>query len=175
MKNTTTCVLLLLLSYIACSQNNKQAVINASGGFFQQGYYQFEWSVGEMSLVNQMNDATNKLTVTNGFIQPHILYPARNNDQQPFDANEIRIFPNPATSYVEINLSTKQKGRLSIYFYDVLGKKVYVKELTGNGVDLIERIPVTGLPQGVYILHIELVPDPGSVSKKADFKVVKTE
>jgi hypothetical protein len=174
MKNTTTCVL-LLISYIACSQSNKQAVINASGGFFQQGYYQFEWNVGEMSLVNQMNDATNKLAVTHGFIQPYILYPARDNNQRPFDADEVRIFPNPSTSYVEINMSTKQKGKLVIYFYDVLGKKIYTKELTGNGVDLIERIPLTGLPQGVYILHIELVPDPGSVSKKSDFKIVKTE
>ncbi len=174
MRNVTTFAL-LLLSYIACSQNNRQAVINATGGSSQHGYYQFEWSVGEMALVNQMNDASNKLTVTNGFIQPYILFPARDNNNQPFDADEIRIFPNPATSYVEINFFTKQKGKLVIYFYDALGKKVFAKELTSNGVDLIERVPVTGLAQGMYMLQIELVPDPGSVSKKSAYKIVKTE
>ena len=179
MKNRlTTTALLLCISLYAFTQStpdNKQSVINAAGGSSLNGYHQFEWSVGEMALINQMSDGTNKLIVTNGFIQPYLLYPGRDNNTNGFDAEEIRIFPNPATQYIEINFFTKQKGKLTVHFYDATGKKVFTKELTSNGVDLIDRIPVNALAQGVYVLHVELTGAPGSVSKKSSYKFVKIQ
>ena len=122
-----------------------------------------------------MSDASDKIIVTNGFLQPYLLYPGRNNTNNAFDADEVKIFPNPATQYIEINFFTKQKGKLTIHFFDALGKKVFTKELTSNGVDLVDRIPITKLSQGIYILQIELTGEEGSVSKKSSYKFVKTQ
>ena len=170
-------MLLCICSFIAAQtpQDYKQSVINSSGGTSSQGYYQFEWNVGEMALINQMSDASDKIIVTNGFLQPYLLYPGRNNTNNAFDADEVKIFPNPATQYIEINFFTKQKGKLTIHFFDALGKKVFTKELTSNGVDLVDRIPITKLSQGIYILQIELTGEEGSVSKKSSYKFVKTQ
>src|SRR6185295_15195114 len=144
MKNGVTTCASLLLCYCALSQSSNQSVINSAGGSSKYKYYQFEWSVGEMALINQMTDVGNKMIVTNGFIQPYILYPGKHHDNNKhFDKDEIRLFPNPATNYVEINFFTKQKGRLAIHLYDAMGNKSYSKEMTCDGVDLIERIPVT--------------------------------
>lgn len=175
MKNRIATISVLFLCYTSYSQQNMQAVVNASGGYAAHDYYRFEWSVGELALVNQMTSSDNRTVLTNGFIQPYILYPGRNPDGQLFDADEIRIFPIPASTYLEVNFFTKQKGKLHLQFYDVLGKKIYSTDLTSNGVDLIQRIPVNHLPQGTYLLHINLVPEPGSMAKKGTYKFIKIQ
>jgi hypothetical protein len=173
MKNKITVIIVFFISISCFSQRIIPSVINVSGGVSQQGYYQFEWSVGEMSLVNQMESRPSLFVVTNGFLQPYILHPGANYSSNQFGADELKVFPTPASSYVEIDLFTKQQGRLKIDFYDALGQKVYSTELQSFGVDLIQRIPVNRFPQGTYLLHVELYADPNFVSKKGVYKIVK--
>ena len=167
----------LLIIIFLCTSTNSQvvapSVMNTSGGNFQSGYYQFEWSLGELSLVGDMTSSNNSFVITNGFIQSHIQYPSGNNSNNIFGNEEIKIFPNPASSYVEINFLSKQKGRITISFYDGAGKKVYTTSDTYYGVGLIKRIPVSHLPNEVYMLHIDLDPFPGSTAKKGIYKIIK--
>jgi hypothetical protein len=174
MKTLFTTFLLLFYSY-AWSQLNRQSVINTSGGTFQQGYFQFEWNVGEAALVDHMQDDQGKISVSNGFLQPYLLFPGNKYPSGNFDPMEVRIFPNPATEYVELNISTPQVGQLVIYFYTATGQRIFSRQLAANGVDLIERIDVTSLPQGNYFLHLELLAAKGSLPKKSIYKIVKTQ
>ena len=174
MKNTITLVI-VFFSFFNCSnaQSIAPSVINAGGGSFQSGYYQFEWSLGELSLVGEMKSSNNSLVITNGFIQPYIQYPATNNTNNIFGNDEIKVFPNPASSYVEINFFTKQMGRITLNFYDGSGRKIFTAADSYYGVGLIKRIPVSQLPNEVYMLHIDLDPYPGYFSKKGIYKIIK--
>ena len=163
----------LLFTTTCFSQSSGPSVINSSGGSANTGYYQFEWSVGELALVNQMNGNGNSLIVTNGFMQPYTLYPAYNNQSNLFGYEEIKVFPSPASSFVEINFFTKQKGNIVLTFYDAAGKKVFVKQVRCNGVDLVERIPVSHFASGMYALNIELDAEAGYISKKGIYKITK--
>ena len=175
MKNKITTIIVFFVSISCFSQGITPSVINVSGGSSQKGYYQFEWSVGEMSLIGEMTSRPSSLVVTSGFLQPYLLNPVDNNTNNQFGTDEIKIFPNPASSYVEINLFTKQQGRLKISFYNALGQKVQTIESIVYGVDLIEKIPVTNLSAGTYLLHIELRADANFVSKKGIYKITKVE
>ena len=168
-----TFIVALFFQLSGIAQSNAPAVINSSGGSAKAGYFQFEWSVGELALVNQMNSSGNTLIVTNGFLQPYILYPATNNPGNSFGAEEIKIFPVPAVTYLEVNFLTKQKGQLLIGLYDAAGKKVFGKELKANGVDLIEVIQMSQLAAGVYALKVELNAEAGYISKKGLYKISK--
>ncbi len=128
-----------------------------------------------MSLIGEMASRPNTLVVTSGFLQPYILNPGTNNTNNQFGVDEIKVFPNPASSYVEINLFTKQQGKLKIGFYNAVGQKVYAIELNTYGIDLIQKIPVNHLTAGTYLLSLELGADPGFVSKKGVYKITKTE
>jgi len=173
MKNTITLVIVFFF-FINCSaQSITPSVFNSSGGFFKSGYYQLEWSIGELALVNQMTSSNNSLVITNGFIQPFIQHPATNNTNNLFANDEIKVFPNPASSYVEINFLTKQKGRITLSFYDASGRKIFTTADSYYGVGLIKRIPVSHLPNEVYMLHVDLDPEPGYSSKKGIYKIVK--
>jgi hypothetical protein len=170
MKKTITTVLVFFFFYCSNAQSIAHSVINAGGGTFQSGYYQFEWSIGELALVGEMKSSNNSLVITNGFIQPYIQYPATNNTNNIFGRDEIKVFPNPASSYVEINFFTKQMGRITLSFYDGSGRKILSVADSYYGVGLIKRIPVSQLPNEVYMLHVDLDPYPGSVAKKEFIK-----
>ena len=173
MKNTITLVI-VFFSLLNCSaQSIAPSVFNSAGGSFQSGYYQFEWSIGELALVGEMKSSNNSLVITNGFIQPYIQYPATNNTNNIFGRDEIKVFPNPASSYVEINFFTKQMGRITLSFYDGSGRKILSVADSYYGVGLIKRIPVSQLPNEVYMLHVDLDPYPGSVAKKGIYKIIK--
>lgn len=173
MKKTSLLVIVFFYLLSSNAQSVAPSVINSSGGSFQSGYYQFEWSVGELALINEMSSAGNTHFITNGFLQSFTQYPEKNNTSNIFHNDEIKIFPNPASSYVEINFFTKQQGRITLSFYDGAGKKVYsvTDQYYGNG--LIKRIPVSQLPNEVYMLHIELSANAGFISKKGIYKVIK--
>ena len=128
-----------------------------------------------MSLIGEMASRPSALVVTSGFLQPYLLNPGNNNPGGQFGADEIKVFPNPASSYVEINLFTKQQGRLKISFYNAIGQKVQTIESIVYGVDLIEKVSVNNLSAGTYLLHIELDADPNFVSKKGIYKITKVE
>ena len=126
-----------------------------------------------MSLVNEMESKPNLFVLTNGFLQPYLLNPAVNNWSNQFGADEIKVFPTPASSYIEIDLFTRQQGRLKICLYDAIGQKIYSTELQSFGVDLIQKIPVNGFNTGTYLLHLELEADPNFISKKGVYKIIK--
>lgn len=173
MKKLSAFAIVFFILFNCSSQSMAPSVINASGGTFQSGYYQLEWSIGELSLVGDMTSSNNYLVITNGFIQPYIQYPATNNPKMIFGNEEIKVFPNPASSYVEINFLTKQRGKITLSFYDGTGRKILSVADAYYGVGLIKRIPVSQLPNEVYMLHVDLDPYPGYLSKKGVYKIVK--
>ena len=173
MKKALTLISVFFFLFYGNSQIVAPSVMNAGGGSAQSGYYQFEWSIGELALVGDMTSLNNSLVITNGFIQSLIQYPSGDNNNYTFGNDEIKIFPNPASSFVEINLFTKQKGRITISFYDGAGKKIYTSSDPYYGVGLIKRIPVDKLPNEVYMLRIDLVPYAGYSAKNGAFKIIK--
>lgn len=175
MKNLFTIVIVFFIAHVCFSQTTSPTVFNSAGGFARDGYYQLEWSIGEMSLVNQMKTPAGGTVLTHGFIQPYLIHPAYDNPAQQFGIDEIKIFPNPASRYLEINFFTNQKGQLQFNFFNAIGQKVYTEEMRLNGVDLIYRMPITTLSAGTYLLKIQLIADPGFDSKKSSYKIIKIE
>jgi hypothetical protein len=174
MKSSITIILLLFIATASICQSINTSAINTTGGSAKNGYYQFEWSVGELALVDEMESA-GKLIVTNGFLQPYLVNPGSNDPSGLFTLDEIKIFPNPAARYVEINFFTKQKGRVTIVLYDAIGQKILSDEIICYGVDLIHRIPVTNLKAGSYVLNINLNSNLGFPVKQGAYRIIKIQ
>ena len=62
------------------------------------------------------------------------------------EKNKFELYPNPARDVINLNLS----GKNDIIVYDLNGRKVLEK--TGHSV---QRLDVSGLDQGFYIIHIK--------------------
>ena len=174
MKPSTTIIFLLFISTVSFCQSINTSIINTTGGTAKNGYYQFEWSVGELAIVDEMQSA-GKLIVTNGFLQPYLVNPGSNDPNYFFSVDEIKIFPNPASRYVEINFFTKQKGHVTLDLFDAIGQKLLSHEIICYGVDLIHRIPVTNLKSGSYILNINLNSNLGFQVKQGAYRIIKLQ
>src|SRR5688572_29222418 len=166
MKNLVIMTIGLILCAYSFGQTITPQTINSTGGSERKGNVRIDWSVGEMSLVNKLTDDYTGLIITNGFIQPYTDNPSSVNNAVAFDRDEIRILPNPTRGKLEINVNTKQQGRISITLYDALGTLLYVKQVIGYGYGLIETFDMTRFTHGAYMLKVELIPAAGFVKKR---------
>jgi len=163
---------LILLTATVRSQSISSYVINSSGNHYSQGYYNIDWSIGELALVGSMVN-NEGLIVTNGFLQPNLSDHADSNSRRQFTSDEITIMPNPTHGRIEVNFSTQQKGTLKLFLYDANGKLLTTDRLLNSGILISKFIDLTSFTSGTYFLKIELNAFAGSVSKTGSYKIIK--
>ena len=163
-----TCIA-FLLPFCAGAQQAAPAIVNVSGGSAVAGYYRFDWSVGELCLVDSYNQPN--FILENGFLHPGTERPGGNSNNF-FAKGDIMIFPNPAYANAELNITVQQAGMVNMQIIDVLGRVVLSKQINYNGVGLIEKLDVLRYRAGTYFVHLLLTPtDPAQPQRKGVYKL----
>jgi len=67
--------------------------------------------------------------------------------------DKIKIYPNPASSYIILQRDSESLTNLTIRITDVLGKMVFTKTITSPTNN--ESVNIRSLPTGVYMLNIQ--------------------
>ncbi len=89
------------------------------------------------------------LTEKNGSIQySEVLLISRS------DQLTLRIYPNPATQTLHVQVLNPPAGRYGISLHNSLGQRVIMREVTINGSDLMEMLSVSKLSRGIYYLTV---------------------
>ena len=153
------------------AQSNAPFIQNMAGGYLNAGYYQHEFSVGEMAVIETLDNGSNILT--NGVLQPLTDKPFGNNTASAWSNDEVRILPVPTSGRVEVNLLSKQRGRIRMQLVDPMGHVVLTEEFEYNGLGSITRWDLSRLASANYSLRITLDPKPGSVKKSGAFRILK--
>lgn len=81
-------------------------------------------------------------------------YYAKNTGINQFDNVEVNVYPNPATAYVNVEVSADEAQLFNAKVVDMMGKTVYTEEFGHNGGSQVYQIPVNNLSKGVYFLHL---------------------
>jgi|SRR5688572_22084543 len=175
MKNFIPLIFLLTLAgEHASSQTDQHCVINTSGGSFANESYSYEWSIGELVLVNEMVANDGKYILTNGFLQP---FPRNGNPAIPpasFKDHEIRLLKNPVKDVLGVQLVSNETGRLKLWVYDERGYIKYFKEINTMGAGLTEFINMINYANGNYMLKAEFNGDGQTKTQKArTYKFIK--
>jgi hypothetical protein len=161
---------LLVLQSSAKSQLVSSSVTNSAGSSYSQGAYSFDWSVGELAIVETMKAESSLLVLTNGFLQPNL--PA-NAPVQSFSDAELKISPNPTYARMDLKFATIHRGLFTISLYDTRGKLLYTGKKFCNGVPDIERIDLSSFAAGTYVVRVHLDPEKGSMPKSGSYKIIK--
>jgi len=85
-----------------------------------------------------------------------------------FTSSEIRIFPNPAKDFIEINFSNNVTGNLIIEMRNSQGKLIWVKKYSKQISGLQDKIRLNNYAAGLYFLNF--ITDMGKTSKKVVVK-----
>jgi len=149
------------------------AVLNIGGGSNDNpaSYYRYEWSIGEAASIETFSSPS--LIVTTGVLQPGTSNPGLINNSSLWGTEEIKILLNPVTTQLEIDILSKQIGKVSMLLIDESGRMMGKKEFDYNGVGRIEKWDFSAFASGQYFLKIILDPQPGYIGKKGAFKVQK--
>lgn len=74
----------------------------------------------------------------------------------PFDLGTIvRVYPNPANEQLNLEVDLQTQGQLNLSIVDMLGSTVYRQAESGFSGNQTFKIPVSELPTGTYLLHIQ--------------------
>ncbi len=69
-----------------------------------------------------------------------------------FDNTEVKVYPNPATSFVNVDVTSEEIQQFNVKMVDMMGKTVYVDQFI-SGSDPY-TINVNNFAKGVYFLHL---------------------
>ena len=134
----------------ACGQTIKPSILNATGGSGKIDGRYSDYSIGEMTMVSTFS--TPGLIVTQGLMQTD-LFPdlgiASTND-----ASQIEVFPNPASTIINIRFTSKADGELKYWLIDMTGKVVSSQTANVNQGTTVEQINSSGLAAASYLLQI---------------------
>lgn len=173
MKNSTLFFCALVCGMASMSQTTQPCVINASGGTYSSADYSYEWSIGELVLVNEMKDNDSKYVLTNGFLQPF----ARNeSNQKPpaiFRQHEFRVLNNPVKDVMRVQLLTAEAGKLVLYVYDERGNIICYREANVSSSGTIESVEMRGFANGTYMLKASFTGATTKEKKSQTYKLLK--
>jgi hypothetical protein len=173
MKSFTLIVLSAFLCVRGFSQSEQQNVINSSGGSYATNSYSYEWSIGELVLVNEMVANDGKYILTNGFLQPYSQI-GKTITPASFKNHEIRLLQNPVKDVLGVLLTTNERGRLNLKVYDERGYVKYVNVIMVNGDVVTENINMFNCASGNYFLRAEFISyDQSKKYKEGTFKFIK--
>lgn len=68
---------------------------------------------------------------------------------------DVNIYPNPATSFINVEVAAEDAQVFNASVVDMMGKVVYSDQLGHNGGTESYKIPVNNLAKGIYFLRLE--------------------
>ena len=81
-------------------------------------------------------------------------YYAKNTGISQFDNVEVSVYPNPATAFVNVEVSSDEAQQFNAKVVDMMGKTIYEEQFNHNGGAEMYQIPVNSFAKGVYFLHL---------------------
>ncbi|MBC7511686.1 MAG: T9SS type A sorting domain-containing protein [Ferruginibacter sp.] len=163
-----TCIVILCVSSSSScfAQEKSPSVISSAGDVSKGGGLILEWTLGEPAVETL---STSTALYTQGFHQPVLLVQKINKSQDMAAINNIIVYPNPATSVINLQLEKPSTSELVISLIDASGKLVLNNRLSTNSSFL--KLNVSNLRTGTYILRIIDL----KASAQSDFKIIKTQ
>ena len=158
------------------------AVLNSAGGTYDNAlsYYRYEWSFGELVLVQAFAPPDSSILVTQGVLQPCTDKIGPSPYSLLFEAGDYKLFPNPTSGKFELNFFVTTPGQMSLQLINSIGQILESRSYHYDGCCRIELFDLTGRPSGVYFVVADLRPDTPradglEVVRHSGLKVVKID
>lgn len=147
-----------------------QSTLNATGGSAYIGGNEYEWSVGEMALVNTFT--TSSIIVTQGVLQTGLKEATA---LQITELNQhIKVYPNPASNNVFINYESANSSMLGLRLSDVTGKIISQQQYPVKMGSNVCQLNVSNLAAATYLLQVD-VTMPNGKTLTVPYKIQKLQ
>ena len=157
------------------------AILNTAGGSYDNAssYYRYEWSFGELVLVQAFAPPDSSVLVTQGVLQPCTDKIGPYPYTVLFEAGDYKLFPNPTSGKFEVDFFVRSPGTMNLQLINSVGQILMTKSYHYDGCCRIELFDITKYPAGVYFVVADLKPDVNRVGdnieviRHSGLKVIK--
>lgn len=157
------------------------AILNTAGGSYDNAssYYRYEWSFGELVLVQAFAPPDSSVLVTQGVLQPCTDKIGPYPYTVLFEAGDYKLFPNPTSGKFEVDFFVRSPGTMTLQLINSVGQILMTKSYHYDGCCRIELFDITKYPAGVYFVVADLKPDVNRVGdnieviRHSGLKVIK--
>jgi hypothetical protein len=155
----------LCITIHSFGQQPNPSVIASAGGISQSNAVNLEWTLGE-SFVQSISSSSKIYTQV--FHQPILrAIPANFWKGNVVNNISINVFPNPASSILNIYVTKASETSSTVSLIDVNGKMLLTQPLPARASFL--KLDVSKFSQGTYFL--QLINNTGSI--EAEYKIIK--
>lgn len=163
MKKLFVLTVFIFFFFFSKAQSLTPDVIASSGNYFSSASGSIAWTLGE-TMIETYSSFGNFLT--QGFHQPFSI----STGIVSFSGEmNIWVYPNPASETLSIEFQNVPEGNYVMEMYDMLGQKIYSKEIFVPK-KFLERLDTKNFSAGVYVLNIY-----SAYAVKKTFSVYKPE
>lgn len=137
------------------------AVLNTAGGSYDNAlsYYRYEWSFGELLLIQAFAPPDSSVLVTQGVLQPCTDYIGYSPFTLLFEDGDYKLFPNPTSGKFEVDFFVRTPGLMSLQLINSIGQILEKRSYHYDGCCRIELFDISRYPDGVYFVVADLKPD----------------
>jgi hypothetical protein len=151
MKRLIFTVIISSISVLLFGQNDtiSSYVVASAGGDTTVNGVSVSWTLGEVAIETiATNDSS--IILTQGFQQGY--FEITSIGEPLSDDFELKIYPNPASEYIYIDLTSKNIKSMLVEIYNMEGKLVYNKKY--ESLSGPSQISLNGLNSNQYILRV---------------------
>lgn len=134
----------LLITLMIKTSLPAQEIITAAGDYSTASTSSLQWTIGQLVTGASSNG---NIVLINGF-QQSILTISKISENDL--SNNIRIFPNPTNSYLEVEIDNPDFKTFTIRIYNIMGKLYYEEKI----LDKKQIIYLSNFCNGTYIIQI---------------------
>ncbi len=154
------------------AQSIHPSIINSNGGYTTIGGNTYEWSIGEMVLVNTASAGS--IVVTQGLLQPNKPSSGSSINESQFIFDHVQVYPNPTDRLFFLSADFKKRGVMKSSLYDMNGKIIEAKESVSNGQNFKIQFDISALAAGNYMLIVSFASEDNAAQvSKAAYKIEK--
>ena len=134
-------IIAILFSTTCISVLNAQETISASGGEASGDGGVVSYTIGQVVYCSLIG--TNGNSIVQGVQQPFIIKEDSTNTNMDEIKLEAKVYPNPATSFLILNVSDISANNYKVFMYDLNGKMLKNMELkeTETTIEMYDLVP----------------------------------
>ncbi len=151
----------------ARGQSIGPSTLNATGGTATIGGNVYDWSIGEMTMVSTFTGSS--IIVTQGVLQPSSNTTAVHNASL---TDNLQVFPNPASSLVNLQYVSAAQGTLTYRLMDMTGKTIMNNSTAVSQGVTVQQINIAALAAATYMLEVCVMTD-GMTRGTTSYKIEK--
>ena len=138
------------------------AILNVAGGSYDNpsSYHRYEWSFGELLLIQSFAPPDSSVLVTQGVLQPCTDKLGYSPFTLLFDDGDYKLFPNPTyNGQFEVDFFVRTPGLMSLQLINSVGQILSKKSYHYDGCCRIDMFDISRYPKGIYFVVADLKPD----------------